>query len=88
MASTKSARLEVRLTPEERELFAQAAEAGGQTLSEFIAVSGREQAERVLAERTQFSLGGADWEAFMRELDRPPSENERLARLLSAKRPG
>jgi uncharacterized protein (DUF1778 family) len=87
MASTKSARLELRLTPEDRQLFEAAAEAAGQSLSEFIALSGREHAERVLADRTVFSLDSDAWETFMRELDRPPRENERLSSLLSAKRP-
>jgi uncharacterized protein (DUF1778 family) len=88
MASIKSGRLEIRIAPEDRARFDSAAEASGKSLSEFMVESGRERADRVLADRTVFSLDAESWDAFVRELDRPPRENEKLSRLLSAKRPG
>jgi uncharacterized protein (DUF1778 family) len=87
MASPKSARLDIRIAPEDRERFDRAAAATGKSLSDFIVEGGREHADRVLADRTVFSLDAASWETFVTELDRPPRENAKLDRLLSSRRP-
>lgn len=87
MASPKSARLDIRIAPEDRARFDLAAEAAGKSLSDFIVESGREHADRVLADRTVFSLDAASWDAFVTELDRPPRENAKLDRLMSSRRP-
>ena|SRR5665811_855774 len=45
--------------------------------------SGRERAERLLADRTEFVLGDADRRAFTAALDRPAQARPELARLFA-----
>lgn len=52
-------------------LLRQAAELLGETLSEFLIASGRERAERLVADRRRFVLDEAAWAAFNEALERP-----------------
>jgi Protein of unknown function (DUF1778) len=60
---------------------------GIDSLTEFLVESGRERAERLLADRTHFALGDADWRAFTAALDRPAEARPELARLFARPRP-
>jgi uncharacterized protein (DUF1778 family) len=66
---TKSERLEVRTTREDRALIDRAVAASGSDLTEFVVASLRESSRRVLADRTVFALDSSArqaWEAISR----------------------
>jgi uncharacterized protein (DUF1778 family) len=68
-ASTKTRRIEIRMTDEERDLEQAAAAARGQTLSEFVRQAARREAEHVLAERTSVVLNPEEAGRFLAALD-------------------
>lgn len=81
MASpTKSRRIEIRVTEEERELEEVAARAAGESLSQFVRRAARSEAERVLAERTRYVVDDESAKRFLDALDRD-SASEGVRRL-------
>ena len=63
----RSRRLELRTTPDERELIDRAVEASDTDLTEFVVTNAVVAARRVLADRTEFALDAdalAEWEAI------------------------
>jgi uncharacterized protein (DUF1778 family) len=87
MAETKTRRVHLRVAASDDELFRSAAAATHESLSEFLAESGRERAERVLADRTRFVLSRAQWRAFTAALDRPAREIPAVVELFRHPRP-
>jgi uncharacterized protein (DUF1778 family) len=87
MSATKTARVNLRVAPADDILLRQAAELLGETLSEFLIESGRERAERVVADRTRFVLDEAAWSAFNEALDRPAEVKPELRDLFARPRP-
>ena len=66
-ARRRNRRLELRTTPDERELIDRAAAASGNDLTEFVVGSAVTAARRVLADRHTFSLDPSQvkaWEAL------------------------
>jgi uncharacterized protein (DUF1778 family) len=59
----------------------------GESVSEFLVVSGRERAELILADRTQFVLAQDAWAAFGLALDREAEANPAVVELLRRPRP-
>jgi uncharacterized protein (DUF1778 family) len=88
MSATKTARVNLRVAPADDLLLRQAAELVGETLSEFLIESGRERAERLVADRTRFILDDAAWRAFNAALDRPAESKPELRELFARTRPG
>lgn len=87
MSQTKTARVQLRVAPDDDALLRQAAELSGESLSSFLLDSGRERAERLLAGRTRFVLDDRDWKRFVAALDRPAEVNAGVADLFSRARP-
>jgi uncharacterized protein (DUF1778 family) len=87
MSATKTARVNLRVAPADDILLRQAAELLGETLSEFLIESGRERAERLVADRTRFVLDEAAWSAFNEALDRPAEIKPELRDLFARPRP-
>jgi uncharacterized protein (DUF1778 family) len=87
MAEIKSQRVHLRVAASDDELFRSAAAATHESLSEFLVESGRERAERVLADRTRFVLSPAEWREFAAALDRPAHEIPALVKLFRQSRP-
>jgi uncharacterized protein (DUF1778 family) len=87
MSATKTARVNLRVAPADDILLRQAAELLGETLSEFLIESGRERAERLVADRTRFVLDEAAWSAFNEALDRPAEVKPELRDLFARPRP-
>lgn len=85
--ATKEARIHLRIATEDKALFEQARSLHEESMTEFLVESGRERAERLLADRTHFVLGDADWRAFTAALDRPAKVRPELARLFARPRP-
>jgi uncharacterized protein (DUF1778 family) len=78
----RTAKLDLRLTPEAKKRLQNAAETAGRTVSEFVLESALSRAEETLADRTRFGLGADRWKAFLEALDAPPREVPRLNQLL------
>lgn len=87
MSATKTARVNLRVAPADDALLRQAADLLGETLSEFLIESGRERAERLVADRTRFVLDDAAWTAFNDALDRPAEVKPELRELFARARP-
>jgi uncharacterized protein (DUF1778 family) len=87
MSATKTARVNLRVAPADDVLLRQAAELLGETLSEFLIESGRERAERLVADRTRFVLDDAAWTVFNEALDRPEEIKPELRELFARSRP-
>lgn len=87
MSATKTARVNLRVAPADDVLLRQAADLLGETLSEFLIESGRERAERLVADRTRFVLDEAAWTAFNEALDRPAEVKPELRDLFVRARP-
>ncbi len=83
----RSRRLEVRTTPEEREIIDRAVKAAGIDLTTFVITSLTVSAQRVLADRTVFALNAEAsqaWEAINR---RPAREIPGLLDLMERPSP-
>lgn len=86
MAGTRK-QLNLRIEPEDRALFDRAATSQRESLTQFIVESGRERAERLLADRNGFSLDSEGWRQLMEALDRPAQVRPELVDLFSRPRP-
>jgi uncharacterized protein (DUF1778 family) len=75
----RTSRLELRLSDDERELDAAAADAMGETLSEFFRQAARDRATRILAERRRIVLTDDEARRFLEALDE--SDPKTVARL-------
>lgn len=85
MAETKE-RWDFRVAPETDRLVRHAAETADRTLTDFVVDAAVVEAERVLADRTQFVLEPEQWARFVEILDRSPQDKPELERLFA--RPG
>jgi uncharacterized protein (DUF1778 family) len=83
----RSRRLELRTTPEEREIIDRAAAASDTGLTEFVVGSAVEAAQRVLADRVRFELDAAAVEAWEVMNSRPARELAGLRRLMERPSP-
>ncbi len=81
MATTRSEKLDLRLTPEAKRTLNIAASAAGRSVSDFVLESALARAEETLADRRHFGLDVDRWAAFMTALDAPPRELPRLRQL-------
>ena len=75
--TTKTRRIEIRITEEERNLEQAAAAVSGETLSEFVRRAARHEAERTLAERTRYILDEEAAQRFLTALEQPSPNSER-----------
>jgi uncharacterized protein (DUF1778 family) len=84
-ATTKTRRIEIRITEEERSLEQAAATANGETLSEFVRQAARREAERTLAERTRYVVDDEAAKRFLAALEQPSTSAARKLRRLIEK---
>ncbi len=82
MAKVKE-RWDFRVASDTDQLVRQAAETADQTLTDFVVDAAVVEAERVLADRTQFVLDAERWDRFVELLDRAPQSNPGLEKLFS-----
>jgi uncharacterized protein (DUF1778 family) len=78
----RSRRLELRTTPDERDLIDRAAAATSTGLTDFVVGSAVEAARRVLADRNRFELDPAAAQAWEELNARPARELPGLRRLM------
>nr|MBS0019671.1 DUF1778 domain-containing protein [Gammaproteobacteria bacterium] len=81
--SNRSEKLDIRLTPQAKQILQQAARERHTSISQFVLQSALSTASEVLAERSRLGLNAEQWEAFMAALDAPPRRHPRLERLLN-----
>ena len=79
---TRNEKLDLRLTAPAKRRLQMAAQAAGQSVSEFVLESALARAEETLPDRRRFGLNAEQWAAFQAALDAPPPTAPRLARLL------
>lgn len=84
--SARSARLEARVTKEQKTLLQRAAALLGRSLSDFLVSSAQETAARVIHEHETIRLTKADRTAFVSALLNPPAPKARLAKAAKAYR--
>ena len=84
---TRSATVNLRLQASARDLIDRAAAAAGKSRTEFMVEAARREAESVLVDRCYFALGDKEFAAFNAALDKPPSDNPRLRKLLRTSAP-
>ena len=82
MARVKE-RWDFRVEPETDRLVRQAAATSRRTLTDFVVDAAVLEAERLLTDRTAFTLPPEQWEQFVDLLDRPPRDNPGLEKLFS-----
>ena len=87
MATPKTQRLNLRIEKEDEALFKRAAGVHRESLTQFLVESGRERAERLLADRTSFRVDPAAWQEIVTAMDRPAKAQPQLAKLFSRPRP-
>lgn len=83
---TRAARLEARVTNEQKTLLQRAAAILGRSLSDFLVSSAQETATRVIQEHETIRLSKADRVAFVTALLKPPVPPARLAKAAKAYR--
>jgi len=84
--TTRSEKLDLRLTPGAKMALQAAATASHRSVSEFVLESALARADEALADRRTFGLDAVKWKAFIEALDAPPRPLPRLERLM--KEPG
>lgn len=77
-ATTKHARLEARVTQQQKELVRRAADLSGLTLSDFVVSSLQSAAEEAIRTHQVIELTARSTEAFVKALLNPPAPSERL----------
>ena len=77
-AKTRGARLEARISAEQKALFQQAATLSARTLSEFVVASAQEAAARIIQTHEAISLSRDEQIRFVSALLAPSDPNERL----------
>ena len=89
-ATAKTARLEARVTDDQKALFQRAADLTGRSLTDFVVSSAQEIATRTVREREVLTLSGLDRKVFLDALLNSqfsilnsPSPSQRLRRAAS-----
>jgi uncharacterized protein (DUF1778 family) len=77
-SSSRAARLEARVTTNQKTLLQRAATLSGRTLSEFVVASAEEAAAKLIRERETISLTRKEQIAFVTALLEPSPPNARL----------
>jgi uncharacterized protein (DUF1778 family) len=82
-ATTRSARLGLRATPEQEIVLRRAADVAHKSLTDFILDAAYQAAEQTLLDQRLFMVSGSQYQALLDLLDRPASDNPGLADLFS-----
>jgi len=77
-ATTRTQRLEARVTPELKALLVRAAELQGTSLSDFITWHSRQAANCTIRDHERLELDTHEREVFVTALLNPPKPNEHL----------
>lgn len=83
LRTTRSEKLDLRLSAEAKRMLAAAAAAERRSISDFVLESALGRAEETLADRRRFTLDAQTWASFQAALDAPPRDLPRLKKLLN-----
>lgn len=83
LASSKTQRVDLRISAAAKSMIQAAAQVQDKTVSEFLLDCGLLSAAETLADRRLFILDDAHWAEFQAALDAPPRARPRLARLMT-----
>ncbi len=81
--TTRSEKLDLRLTPEAKRILSAAAAAERRSVSDYVLDSALGRAEETLADRRSFALDAERWQAFMAALDAPVRDMPHMRKLLN-----
>lgn len=81
--STRSEKLDLRLTPHAKRTLQSAADVAHKSVSEFVVESALARAEETLLDRRRFFVSTEVYDEFAAMLDAPPRDHPRLRRLLT-----
>ena len=87
MSTTKTQRLDLRLTKEQDALIRRAAEQEARSISDFVLSTATLEAQRRLADQRFFMLNEEDHARFEEILQAPPSEDPKLSKLFERPSP-
>ena len=85
--STRTEKLDLRITPAAKLALATAAAADNRSLSEFVLDSALTRAEETLAMRRHFGLNAEKWGDFLAALDAEPRSLPRVEKLFKTPSP-
>ena len=85
--TTRTEKLDLRITPAAKLALAAAAAADNRSLSEFVLDSALTRAEETLSMRRHFGLNAEKWGAFLAALDADPRALPRVERLFNTSGP-
>ncbi|HYI14145.1 MAG TPA: DUF1778 domain-containing protein [Thermomicrobiales bacterium] len=78
---TKAARLEARITPDQKELIERAAALSGRSMTDFIVSAVESAAAETIRTHQVMRLTLDDTAALLKSLENPPEPSERMLRL-------
>ncbi len=87
VSTTRSEKLDLRLSPQAKETLYAAAAAQRRSVSDFVLESALARAAETLPDRQYFGLDAERWTALMAALDAPPRLLPRLDKLLNEPSP-
>jgi uncharacterized protein (DUF1778 family) len=87
MTENRSDRLQLRVTPQQREVIESAARSQHETITDYVVRHAVSAAKEDLADRRYFPVDDAAWVEFTALLARPPVYKPRLAKLLAQPAP-
>ena len=81
MSTTAQAqeRIDLRTSPEIKELIVRAASTAGMSVSAFLLGTAQERAKQILAESEMITLTSRDWNAFVKTLDTADKRRPKLS---------
>ncbi|WP_040432999.1 type II toxin-antitoxin system TacA family antitoxin [Chlorobium ferrooxidans] len=79
--TTKTAKLDIRLSMATKDTLSRAATAAHSSLSQFVLESALSRAEEMLVDRRSFNLDAEQWALFMEALDAPDRTLPRVNKL-------
>lgn len=79
IAAQAHERIDLRTSPEIKELIVRAASTAGMSVSAFLLGTAQERAKQILAEREMITLSSRDWNAFAKALDNADKPRPKLS---------
>lgn len=80
LASTQThERIDLRTSPEIKELIVRAATTAGMSVSAFLLGTAQERAKQILADTEMMTLSAQDWNAFAKALDNADKPRPKLS---------
>ena len=86
IAPDTSERIDLRTSPEIKQLIVRAASTAGMSVSAFLLATGQQRAREILSEQESLTLTPRDWDAFARAMDKTDKPRPKLSAALQRHR--